>query len=109
MCDGKKVRTVYIPGSKARFTCWQILGYISLYSFVIKKFNEFPILPLLVIDGFHEPFDHDGDNYKKIVDFFITLCAECNIQLIVMSTRNDINKENVNYIDLSEGFNSLHE
>lgn len=104
--NDKKILTHYYPGSKARFTCWQLLGYISLYSYIIDKFGGFPILPLLVIDGFNEPFDDKSDKYKGLVDYFSNLCNKMNIQLIIMATRNDINYDNVNYIDLSKGFNS---
>ena len=105
--NDKKILTHYYPGSKARFTCWQLLGYLSLYSYIIDKFGGFPILPLLVIDGFNEPFDDKSDKYKGLVDYFSNLCNKTNIQLIIMATRNDINYDNINYIDLSKGFNSL--
>lgn len=104
--NDKKILTHYYPGSKARFTCWQLLGYISLYSYIIDKFGGFPILPLLVIDGFNEPFDDKSDKYKGLVDYISSICNKMNIQLIIMATRNDINYNNVNYIDLSKGFNS---
>lgn len=104
--NDKKILTHYYPGSKARFTCWQLLGYISLYKYIIDKFGGFPILPLLVIDGFNEPFDDKSDKYKGLVDYISSVCNKMNIQLIIMATRNYINYDNINYIDLSKGFNS---
>jgi len=91
----------FIPGSKARQTCWQIITFIGLFVYIHKTFPSFPLLPILVIDGISEPFD---ENFAEIFTYLTKICNEASIQLICTSTKIVGNQ----LIDLSSGLNSKH-
>ena len=99
----------YVPGSKARQTCWQIIAFIELQKFIKDNYENFPLLPLLVIDGFNEPFTDREDTFKRVLEYLSGLCLDRGIQLIVVSTSNvGKNNESRSVIDLSSGFNKEH-
>lgn len=101
--DNKIIYKIYAPGSKARFTTWQIIAFVVFHKFIKENFNKFPMLPILVIDGFHEPYDEESiDSVYKVLK---QMCNDNNIQLIVTSTRSISQKAD---IDLSNGLNSQH-
>lgn len=98
-----KASSSYNAGSKARLTIWQLLTCISIIEFINKVFNGFPILPMLVIDGIHEPFD-DAGVLEKVYEQLKQNC-ECNgIQLIVTSARK-LNGNVPFDVDISDGLN----
>lgn len=101
--EEKKLKVEFVPGSKARQTCWQIISYIGLMIYAKKEYSSLPILPILVIDGLNEPFD---SNYNLVFNYFADLCKKNDIQLIVTSTER-IDVEHT--LDISNGLNSLHQ
>ena len=95
----------YSPGSKARKSCWQVIAYICIQSFIKEEYPGFPILPLLIIDGFNEPFDDENNNLELICSFFGNLCKEKGIQLIVTSSRKMNQIDDCLFVNVSEGVN----
>lgn len=94
----------YMPGSKARQSCWQVITYLSLLLYINKNRPGLPILPIVLIDGFNEPFD---ENFELAYNGICSLFKDNNIQLIVSSTQNVGDQSHV--IDLSRGLNSKHQ
>ncbi len=96
------VRSVeFIPGSKARQACWQIITFIGLHLFIKDEFPSLPLIPVIIVDGINEPFDKNFDiAYKYLSD----LCNAKGIQFISMSTV----KLDLNILDISKGLNSRH-
>lgn len=93
------------PGSKARQLCWQVIALICIHSFIKKEYPAFPLMPLLVIDGFNEPFDDDINAFETICHFFGRLCKEKGIQFIVSSSKMINEKEGCKIVDVSDGVN----
>ena len=100
--DGENVN--YVPGSKARQTCWQIITFIELHKFIKDNYPNYPLLPLLIVDGFNEPFTEKDESLQKISTYFLNLCSERGIQLMVVST-SSVSKKVFPILDLSSGFN----
>lgn len=102
--DGEKIVRIseFIPGSKARQTCWQIITYIGLHKFIKELYPSLPLLPIIVVDAINEPFDEKCDLAFK---FFASVCSQNGIQLICTST-DKISENNV--LDISTGLNSFH-
>lgn len=103
MIDDKGDRINYIPGSKARQTCWQIATFIELHKYIKEAFPHFPLLPILVIDGLSEPFAVKGHVFEEVALYFSDLCKENGIQLIVTSTQ--VPPKQCHVIDLRNGLN----
>lgn len=100
--DGQKeVDVEFIPGSKARQTCWQIITFIGIHSFAKRIYPSLPLIPLIVIDGINEPFD---DKFPIILNYLSKLCSDNNIQLICTSTK----MVDGHVVDLSNGLNPSH-
>lgn len=91
----------FVPGSKARLTCWQIITYIGVHLYIRKNFSSIPLLPLIVVDGINEPFD---DKFSFAYEHLSKLCNDNGIQLIVMSTE----RTGEHIFDISCGLNSNH-
>lgn len=102
--DGKKYRKIveYVPGSKARQTCWQIITYLGLHIFAKKVYPSLPLLPILVVDAINEPFD---DKFEFAYKYLAKKCSENGIQFICTSTEKI---ESTNIIDIVSGLNSKH-
>ena len=102
--DGKEYKKIveFVPGSKARQTCWQIITYIGLHVFAKEIYPSLPLLPILVVDAINEPFD---DKFEIAFNYLSKICSEYDVQLICTSTKR-INSTNL--IDISEGLNSKH-
>lgn len=91
----------FVPGSKARLTCWQIITYIGVHLYIRKNFSSIALLPLIVVDGINEPFD---DKFSFAYEHLSKLCNDNGIQLIVMSTE----RTGEHIFDISSGLNSNH-
>lgn len=101
---GKETKIDYLPGSKARQSCWQILSYIGLIKYIKDTRNTLPLMPVLLIDGINEPFTNT--DFEIVFKEIAKICKEINIQLIVTSTHKYI--EENHFVDLSNGLNSKH-
>lgn len=92
----------FVPGSKARQTCWQIITFVGLHVFSKQIYPSLPLLPILVVDAINEPFD---EKFELAFNYLAKVCLENGIQLICTSTKK-INSDNL--IDISAGLNSKH-
>ena len=102
--NDKEIKIDYLPGSKARQSCWQILSYIGLMRFIKNTRNTLPLMPMLLIDGINEPFIND--DFEIVFKGIAKICKKLNIQLIVTSTYKYV--EENHFVDLSNGLNSKH-
>lgn len=93
----------YMPGSKARQTCWQVLSYIGIHMYIHREFSNLPLMPILIIDGINEPFD---EKFQTAFNCLVNICIDNDIQLIATSTMK-IHDEN-KMLDISNGLNSAH-
>jgi hypothetical protein len=98
----------FIPGSKARQSCWQIIAIICLHHYIQSKFQGFPLLPFLLIDGINEPFDDSKCKFDEICDYIGNLCLKNHIQLIVTSAKKPNNIHNCLYLDITSGYNKRY-
>ena len=103
LVEGSAIERIveFVPGSKARLTCWQIITYIGVHLYIRKNFSSLPLLPIIVVDGINEPFD---DKFSFAYEHLSKLCNDNGIQLIVMSTERAGN----HIFDISSGLNSNH-
>lgn len=106
--DEDKEKSVYIPGSMARQTTWQILGYLTNLKILIDNFEELPFFRILVIDGINQPFDENPNTYPEVFKLIRDISLEIGVQLIVVSTIDRSLIDEGKQIDLSGGFNKAH-
>lgn len=106
--DEDKEKSVYIPGSMARQTTWQILGYLTNLKILIDNFKELPFFRILVIDGINQPFDENPNTYPEVFKLIRDISLEIGVQLIVVSTIDRSLIDEGKQIDLSGGFNKAY-
>lgn len=89
LIDGSEITlpSQYNPGSMARQTTWQVLGYLLIMDYILKNFSGLPLMPLLVLDNISMPYDirHSKNNYAAVFKLIKSFAYENNIQLIITS------------------------
>ncbi len=104
----KKESLTYNPGSNARMTTWQILAYLGLFNIIDAYFNGLPIMKFIFIDGFNQPFDETESCYPNVCELIKRISNNLGVQLFIVSTRNIKCDDNEKFIDISNGFNKMH-
>ncbi|MBQ6980284.1 MAG: hypothetical protein IJQ07_06535 [Clostridia bacterium] len=105
----KKEVVSYYPGSNARMTTWQILAYLGLFKVVNEHFQGFPLMQFIFIDGLNQPFDDTETCYPNVCELLKNISKDLGVQLFIVSTRNlKIGDDGEKFVDLSNGFNKMH-
>lgn len=120
--NNKILKKVYLPGSMARQTMWQILTYLAIHDYLNIHFKDLSYLPVLLLDSINQPFDESfnensqiEENLKLNMEKFYKLikdeCQRMGLQLFIFS-KSDSNIEDYDKINLNEfenkGFNPWH-
>ncbi len=106
---GEKQESVtYNPGSNARMTTWQIIAYLGLFNIISTHFTSLPIMKFIVVDGLNQPFDETESCYPNVCELIKKVAKTLGVQLFIVSTRNLQCNEGEKFIDISEGFNRMH-
>lgn len=83
-----KVLEKYYTGSMARHMLIQLSGYLSFLQLLINQ-NEYPIVPILVIDHISKPFDLiNRKAIGKIFEKFYDMVDKKNIQIFMFDDEN---------------------
>ena len=83
-----KILEKYYTGSMARHTLIQLSGYLSFLQLLINQ-NEYPIVPILVIDHISKPFDLiNRKAIGKIFEKFYEMVDKKNIQIFMFDDEN---------------------
>lgn len=104
----KKESLTYNPGSNARMTTWQILAYLGLFNIIATFFKGLPIMKFIFIDGLNQPFDETESCYPNVCELIKKISIRLGVQLFIVSTRNIKCDDNEKFIDISDGFNKMH-
>lgn len=104
----KKESLTYNPGSNARMTTWQILAYLGLFNIIATFFKGLPIMKFMFIDGLNQPFDETESCYPNVCELIKKISISLGVQLFIVSTRNIKCDDNEKFIDISDGFNKMH-
>lgn len=104
----KKESFTYNPGSNARMTTWQILAYLGLFNIIATFFKGLPIMKFMFIDGLNQPFDETESCYPNVCELIKKISISLGVQLFIVSTRNIKCDDNEKFIDISDGFNKMH-
>ena len=112
LSNGKvnKSKTQYNPGSMARQTTWQLLGYLTLMNYSLNHVKGLPLLPMLVLDNISMPYDIEksANNYKWVYKLVKEYAINHGIQLIVTSNVHASDIDEDNEYDLSCGLNPAY-
>lgn len=96
----------FLPGSMARQTHLQILVYLCLLNYLIENFENFPVLPILIIDSANQPMGIDS--FNKVYPTIINKAEEIGVQTIFLSKDKINNVSDEDIIDISNGLNKFH-
>ena len=102
----KEYKEKYIPGSMARQTHIQILVYLCLLEYLLKKFENLPVVPILIIDSANQPMGVDV--FNKVYPIIISKAEEIGLQTIFLSKDKIENALEEDIIDISGGLNRFH-
>ncbi|MBR6199347.1 MAG: hypothetical protein IKQ61_03660 [Spirochaetales bacterium] len=103
--EEKSIRNKIYRGSQARLSLIQLCGYCGI-NMLLKKYNNIPYLPVLVLDYISKPFDIE--NKKAVGDIlssFLDLIGKNNFQIIMFDCceQEDFNINADNYQSLIIG------
>lgn len=89
-------------------TTWQILAYLGLFNIIATFFKGLPIMKFMFIDGLNQPFDETESCYPNVCELIKKISISLGVQLFIVSTRNIKCDDNEKFIDISDGFNKMH-
>lgn len=107
----------YYSGSHARHTLIQLCGYLGFLIFLLSN-QEYPLIPVLIIDNIAEPFDEENmKGIGAVFDKLYTDHSKEDIQIILFGKEDPeaLNLKPDNIINLQEaasgktGFNPFYQ
>lgn len=105
--EGNNKEKIYMPGSKARMTLWQLSTYLTMAKFIKNNFKGMPFAEYLCIDAVIQEFVDDKLPTNVVINCVKNFALKNEIQIIMSGALNtqNLNINQNELVNIDQGLN----